>query len=146
MKVTMLTKKTRIKAKKQDLTHPSDFTHLSTTKFHKRSSLCHQQVRPGADVGSPTAAARLPLFIAVVHLVSGEGGPVGVVPAAAATLEWFLARVLPPVHVQFGPRRERLAARAAPEHGRGRSQVRLQLCVGLEDELAHRALRAERAI
>ena len=109
------------------------------------ATLCHQQVRPGTGVGSSTAA-RLPLLIAVVHLVPGQSGTVRKVPAAAATLERFLARVLPPVRVQFVPRGERLGARAAPEHGRGRSQVRLQLCVGLEDELAHRALRAVRAI
>ena len=106
----------------------------------KRSSLC-QQVSAGTDIAPPTSI-RLPLSIAVVGLVPGEGGPVGVVPAAAAALERFLARVLPPVHVQFSPRRERLGARAAPEHRCRRSEVRLQFGMGLEDELAHRALRA----
>ena len=120
----------------------SRFLYNCLSKFHIRSSLRHQQVRAGTGVW-PSATARLPLPIAVVHLVSGEGGPVRVVPAAAAALERFLARVLPPVHVQFGPGGERLGARATPEHGRGRSEVRLQLCMGLEDELAHRALRAE---
>ena len=110
----------------------------------KRSSLC-QQVSAGTDIAPPTSI-RLPLSIAVVGLVPGEGGPVGVVPAAAAALERFLARMLPPVHIQFSPRRERLGARAAPEHGCRRSEVRLQLGMGLEDELAHRALRAGIAI